>query len=197
MAGCEAGCCVAGMRLTVGTRGKMTPLPGGKRSMRRSTCLLLVVLFWSWLNTFGQSAPKSKHPSTGEVLIVGGICNKLAKNGSQKTLAFSELYDVDTKQFVATGSLHEGRAGHTATVLDNGEVLVTGGDREAGPVASAEIYDPTTGTFGRTGSMKSARVSHTAVLLPSGSVLIAGGQNKGFITVSTAELFDPRTGTFR
>src|SRR5579863_7213603 len=35
---------------------------GGKRFMRRSTCCLLVILFGSWLSSFGQSTPKLTSP---------------------------------------------------------------------------------------------------------------------------------------
>src|SRR5260370_13844661 len=69
--------------------------------------------------------------------------------------------------FIATGTMTTARAGHTATLLDNGKVLITGGTANDGSsaVASAELYDPATGTFSGTGSMAAARLSHTATLL--------------------------------
>lgn len=97
--------------------------------------------------------------------------------------------------FTSTGSMTIGRAGHTATLLLDGTVLVAGG---VGPqpfsnvprevLASAEIFDPATGTFSLTGSMANRRVGHTTTLLPNGRVLVVGGDS--------AELYDPATGTF-
>src|SRR6266536_93044 len=63
-----------------------------------------------------------------------------------------------------THSLNTARAGHTATLLQNGMVLVAGGSA----FASAELYDPASGTWTATGSLNTARDSHTATLLQDG-----------------------------
>ena len=54
--------------------------------------------------------------------------------------------------WIPTGSLNIARVYHTATLLPNGKVLVTGGrgyNYEA--LNSAELYDPATGTWSITG----------------------------------------------
>jgi Galactose oxidase, central domain len=96
--------------------------------------------------------------------------------------------------FTATGSMTSARAGHTATLLRNGKVLIAGGYGNA----SAELYDPSAGTFAPTGHMTGARAGHAATLLPDGRVLIAAGftLQSGQQAVATAELYDPSTGTF-
>jgi hypothetical protein len=115
----------------------------------------------------------------------------------------------------ATGSMIAARAGHTATKLPNGRILVAGGapqPDDTSAIASAEIYDPTTGTWSATGGMVTPRVSHTATLLRNGTVLVAGGfcpgsYIKGCPTlgdpdgaidpsgaISLAEIYDPSTG---
>jgi hypothetical protein len=97
--------------------------------------------------------------------------------------------------FTATGSMEFSRAGHTATLLQNGTVLITGGENTTGPLASAEIFDPATGMFTATGSMGTARVGHTATLLTDGSVLVTGG-NDATAALATAEIFNPSSGSF-
>ncbi len=99
--------------------------------------------------------------------------------------------------FVPTGSLNASRTYQTATMLNNGLVLIVGGYNTNGPLASAELYDPATGGFALTGSLNTARWLHTATLLNNGMVLIAGGYNAasgGYL--GSAELYNPSTGTF-
>lgn len=97
------------------------------------------------------------------------------------------------------GNMINSRFGHTATLLNDGRVLITGGRERAGNIlANAELYDPKTQQFSETGAMATKRVGHTATLLPNGKVLITGGSTEEFFVgaLATAELFDPATGTF-
>jgi hypothetical protein len=87
-----------------------------------------------------------------------------------------------------------GRSTHTATLLNNGKVLITGGPINAA-VGRADLYDPSTGTFTSTGTMNTARARHTATLLNNGQVLIDGGYDDS--ELRSAELYDPDSGTFR
>ena len=93
--------------------------------------------------------------------------------------------------------LNTGRFSHTATLLADGKVLVTGGfgTSSGDQLASAELYDPATGTWTFTGTLNTARAIHTATLLPDGRVLVAGGFNDN-IHLASAELYDPASGTW-
>jgi hypothetical protein len=108
----------------------------------------------------------------------------------------------DMVTFAATGSMHVARGQHTATLLNNGKVLVAGGLGGSGGSlpASAELYDAATGNWTSTGSMSRARWNHSATLMNDGKVLVAGGQGsdeRGYqVSLASAELYDPATGTW-
>jgi len=87
--------------------------------------------------------------------------------------------------------MNTSRIGATATLLNDGRVLIAGGTADGQVLATAELFDPRTSTFTATGPMFEARARHSATLLPSGRVLLAGGTGG----VST-EIFDPTTGRF-
>jgi hypothetical protein len=128
----------------------------------------------------------------GQVLIVGGTYRGTFV---QYGLTSAELYNPATGTFSTTGSLNTGRYGHSATLLNNGKVLIAGGTNSTGgALSSAELYDPTTGTFSVTGSVSCA-CGYDATLLPNGTVLFIGGFN-GTNAVATSELYNPTSGTF-
>jgi hypothetical protein len=149
-----------------------------------------------FLPTGSMGTARKAHTATllqdGRVLMIGGdSCYSGWYGGCP--LDSAELYDPGTGTFATTGKMSAARLLHTATLLNNGQVLVTGGNG-----AGAELYDPVSGTFSATGRMNVSRTYHTATLLADGKVLIAGGSTSLTFdsSVATAELYDPATGTF-
>jgi hypothetical protein len=164
--------------------------------------------------TGSMGTPRSSHTATlladGRVLVTGGnpgenplgsqsivLASYRTAATSANILRSAELYDPVTGTFSPTGSMRYFRDRHTATLLQDGRVLVVGGGGEGyDSRTEVELYDPATGRFSETGSVRRGRMLHTATLLQDGRVLIAGGRAPNGRTYAPAEVYDPRAGTF-
>jgi N-acetylneuraminic acid mutarotase len=153
----------------------------------------------TWTATPNMKAARNWSTGTllpsGMVLLIGGSNGQLNGNnlGILKT---AELYDPASGTFtLAAGKMKTARASHTATLLPNGKVLVTGGMNVYVPrirwgscTNTAEMYDPASDSWSSAGSMAVVQCGHTATLLQNGKVLIVGGKD--------AELYDPATNSW-
>lgn len=157
---------------------------------------------WSLLEPMVQ--PRRLHTATlltdGRVLVVGGLTGS---ETTSRAIAATEVYDPTTNAWTASGTLSEGRLGHTATRLSDGKVIVIGGTMNGGSAATAstEIFDPKTNTWSAGPPLPGARVHHGAALLSDGTVLVAGGLSRDSETTVDAPLptliLDPVSRTFK
>ena len=143
----------------------------------------------------------------GRVFILG-CGSSWACSGGQWS---ADLYDPSTGQFTAVGQLPEALFIWTTTLLNDGRVLIAGGNLSAASVPSVPIeggqgwgtlvpgpsliFDPATDMFAATGAMAGQFSLHTATLLPNGRVLLIEGYNIPGHALS-GELYDAATGKF-
>src|SRR5262249_39478319 len=101
-----------------------------------------------------------------------------------------------------TGDMTTPRTSPTATLLNDGRVLIVGNEYKPNQNLrnTADLYDPRTGTFTKTGDSATDQTGGRAVLLNDGRVLIVGGWKAGTssqpIQLANPELYDPLSGTF-
>jgi Kelch motif len=115
------------------------------------------------------------------MLVFRGMCIAL--------YAFCSSH-VFSQSVTEVGSLSLPTIGHSATLLDNGKVLLVAAD------GRGELFDPTTNTWSLTNAMAVGSSAHSAVKLTDGKVLVFGGLSASGEPFSRAELYNPVTGVW-
>ena len=211
----------------------VAPLPGGEVLIAGGNaigtiCLNSAEIYNSSTGNFTATGSMTDahcfaHTTTvlqnGEVLITGG------EDATGNLVNTADMYNPVTGQFGCSGlggadpttgyclsTLTDARFLDTATLLNDGRVLIAGGF-DGSIVNTAELFDPVAGTFGcsslgglntSTGfcnnTMTDSRENHTATLIVNGpragNVLIAGGLDAAGNVLQTAEFYSPTAGNF-
>ena len=135
------------------------------------------------------------------VLVVGGAL--YLNRPSQPAIGGPSLTPIESASpsstvvparmpsWTATGSMARSREFHVAVLLQDGKVLVVGGNSNMADPA-AEVYDPRTGKWTTTGPMATPGWQFAAARLLDGRVLVASTDGTG----TSAELYDPGTGSW-
>lgn len=137
-----------------------------------------------WITVGSMNTGRAQHTATllrdGNVLVTGGI------NGSGP-LKSVEIYNASARNWTTLPGgfgpdMQVARYAHTANLLIDGRVMVTGGSDGTGPLPQAEIYNGT--AWRRTtqvggNDMLVPRANHRSTLLPNGKLMITGGERTG------------------
>lgn len=157
-----------------------------------SSCETYSSLNQRWQTIADMQALRARHTLTTlqngkRILAVGGL--------DEFESHTAEIYDLETNRWTFVRTIMDvGRYDHTATLLQNGQVLIVGGKNPypyaSGINSNTQRYDPSLNTFTTTGSLNMARYHHTATLLSDGlSVLVIGGTTSENDDRITAEVY--------
>ena len=106
----------------------------------------------------------------------------------------AEVWNPATGKSTVIGNMSSARYLHTATPIQNDQILVAGGlDQNFNLVGQTEIYSEATQTFSPGPALQVPRAWHTATFLNDGTVLLAGGQDGNGNAIASAEIYDPTT----
>jgi hypothetical protein len=171
---------------------------------------------WSWNSTLNHVWPFNRDYGsavmyeTGKILYAGGGGNLQWGSPDPKAsapTATAETIDLNlgTPTWQNTDAMHFGRRHLNATILPDGQVLVTGGTSAggfntlAGAVHAAEVWSPKTGHWTQLASNTIDRGYHAiSLLLPDGTVMHGAsgdaavpGSTELYPRQTNSELFRP------
>ena len=141
-----------------------------------------------------MNTPRSLHAAAllpdGRAAVFGGSSSA---DGVPVTAQSAEIFDPAALTFTDSPYLMTAaRAGASVVTLDDGRVLLVGGNADA--ATSAEVFDPGTSQFEATGALTVGRSRAAAVKLADGRVLVCGGWDAlESRSLASAEVFDPAT----
>ncbi|MEP7338233.1 MAG: kelch repeat-containing protein [Acidobacteriota bacterium] len=162
-----------------------------------------------WSSAGAGALSPARHKHTATLALVNGVYRVFIFGGldaSNRALKSPRFYNVETNAFsTITAEPTRFRYDHTATLLPDGRVFVSGGrggtnGADVGRViGNSEIFNPSAGTWDANLISTASRVDHTATLLPNGRVLLIGGRTISAsgagcsepASVSPAQIFDP------
>jgi len=102
---------------------------------------------------------------------------------------------VPSGTWVAIGPMNSARTGTSSVLLQDGRILIMGGNDVNGPSSTAEYFGAN-GSFSQAAPMNVPRSGHVSVLLRDGRVLVTGGTTSGGGVTNSAEIYDPVAGTW-
>ena len=131
----------------------------------------------------------------GRILVAGGMYVDTT-TWNMVFLNKADIYDPNTNKWTEANPMYLGRYAHTATLLNDGNVLVSGGSTENFETDECEIYDPILNQWKIISNMNEKRSDHAAILLNNGNVLITGGQ-ANLIYKKSCEIYDVNTNQWK
>ncbi len=159
----------------------------------------------TWTYTGSLNTPRALATATrlrdGRVLVVGGDRAWVGSTG-ESVLASAEIYDPGSGTWSSAGRMAYPRAAHSAVLLPDGRVMVSGGwmDGLERGMPTVEIYDPAsqgslpawsaTG-WSQVSDMPHARAQARTVALPDGRFMMIGGLDGTGVATSSVDLLDP------
>jgi hypothetical protein len=183
-------------------------LHGRARMNHRLTAILLLGAGAVLGGCSSDGGPSPGAPGTGGSAGASdagqaGVAGSVQEAGADAVPETAAEAGEEKVQWLQGPSMKVGRWRHTATVLSDGHVLVTGGLKSSGaPIDGTEVLAPDGSKWIDGPAMNEPRGNHGAALLSDGRVLIVGGgldndngMPSGQGISSTAELFDPATST--
>ncbi|MBI5375179.1 MAG: PKD domain-containing protein [Candidatus Schekmanbacteria bacterium] len=194
-----------GKVLVVGGRDAVTGTTVGSHVLKSAELYDPATNTWTFTGSISvaRRSPTITLLNDGRVLVAGG--GDRASSTVTLPLSIAEIYDPATGTFSVVGNMTTPRNAHSATLLNDGTVLITGGTvgiSTVWPTTLAEIFNPADNSFTAVGPSLFPHLAQVGVKMRDGRVLIPGSYyndqhntERGNISPE-CEIYDPATRTF-
>ncbi|MCF8393776.1 MAG: hypothetical protein K9H06_07735, partial [Melioribacteraceae bacterium] len=158
--------------------GKVLAIGGYKEQ----SCELFDPVSETWsmtdsIPTFRWFNPSVTELANGNILVTGGGYIDTT-TWDDYILSNAEIYNIATESWGIATPMNIKRKNHSATLLLDGRVLITGGFNKDLELDDCEIYNPDDNTWTQVAPLSEARNMHSAILLKNGNVFVSGGNLK-------------------
>lgn len=145
----------------------------------------------SWNPQVNNEAYTHYVPDGSSKMWIGGLFTSVGGQPAGYIAQVAAPTDVPTTPspgWTDAAAMPEARAQFASEVLEDGKVLVAGGQSTGSPLSSARLYDPQANTWSPAGEMSAARLftGDASVRLDDGRVLVAGGYTSTSPETATA-----------
>jgi hypothetical protein len=100
-----------------------------------------------------------------------------------------DISNLVTETWIEATPMNLERYEHTATLLNDGRVLIAGGETDNFTTDQCDIYEPTFNMWSIVAPMNEKRSSHASKLLLDGTVLVCGGSNEFSLAMKSCERY--------
>jgi hypothetical protein len=142
----------------------------------------------AWTPTGRLAVPHHSLDRANQCLVALPDGGALIVAGADQVNTYTDVierWSPATGRWTRMAPLPDKRDGHTTTLLNDGTVLVVGGENKSGVRADTYAYDLASDSWSPADTMAKPRIGHVAVLIPDGRLLVVGGNPDG-----SCEIFD-------
>lgn len=97
---------------------------------------------------------------------------------------------ISQAQVVQIADMNVARSGHTASQMQTGEVIVTGGLGADNYLSAAEYWDQENDEWIEVDQMEHARMNHAATVVDGNLLIVTGGWDGDFMSLNSCEIFN-------
>ena len=152
-------------------------------------------LAWTIAPAGAMANARARHTA---VLATNGTVFAAGGDGGSGPIAAAEVYDPGSNTWTATPPMQIARMQHVSAALQNGNVIVAGGQiPQQLFTADSVLYDLGSNIWRSAGHLSEPKAEPSCTILGDNTVLVAGGRGLSGVPLSSADVYDQSLNAWR